>query len=96
MISQTHNTQFMRTILLSIVCILLILGSEIASYHHHEDGTSHETCSLCILINNFSGFFISEQLSLIQPTDFYTLIGYYPVSYSNHTHSFYHSRSPPF
>ncbi len=95
-LSQSHYTQSMPARFWGVICIVLILGFVIASYHHHEGGTNLETCSLCILIDKFSGFFISEKPSFIQPTEFYILIAYYQILYSNYIQSFYHSRSPPF
>jgi hypothetical protein len=79
-----------------LVCIFLIFAALTAHSHHHKDETNHETCLICILINNISGIFISDPPSLIPSTIFCSIITAYQTFNFYHIQFFYNSRSPPF
>jgi len=90
-----QGAQYMITSVLTIICVLLTFGATTIDYHHDEDGCSHETCSLCFLLNLFSGIHISEVPSVLCSVEIYVLVVSYSIIYFNNINSFYHPRSPP-
>jgi hypothetical protein len=40
---------------LALLCVLLMLLSAlVVSFHHHEDGVSHDDCPICLAVHNSS------------------------------------------
>jgi len=95
-ISQSDKNHFIPKRLLVLIGIFLIFVFIIISFHHHEDGEAHETCLICILIENLSDCFIFNPQTLVLPAIFYVLIVFYPSLYSCVALTSYHSRAPPF
>jgi hypothetical protein len=92
----SDKNHFITKRVLVLVGILLIYVFIIISFHHEEDGEKHETCSICILIENLSHCFISNPPTLVLPAISYVLIVFYPSLCPCVVLSSYHSRAPPF
>jgi len=95
-ISQSDRKHLIPEIVLVLVGIFLIFLFIIISFHHNQDGEKHETCLICILIQNLSDCFIFNPPTLVLPAIFYILIVFYPSLCPCVDLPSYYSRSPPF
>jgi len=93
-INQGLKNQSDITRVLVCVCVLLV-GTITVGYHQHKDEKRHETCSVCVVFDSFSGFISSELPSIICRTALHTFIVSYPIYYFNNANLFYQPRSPP-
>ncbi len=61
-----------KLIYLVLVCFCLsILG---LAFHHHEDGTSHDDCSICSYVSHQSNVVFLDLPQISPPTFYSTLI----------------------
>ncbi len=95
-ISKSDKNHFIPKRVLVLIGIFLIFVFIIISFHHHEDREEHETCLICILIQNLSHCFISNPQTLVIPAISYVLIVFYPSLCPRVSLPSYHSRAPPF
>lgn len=92
-ISQRDSSLFLPKIVLVLIGIFIPVTM---SFHHHGDGEEYEICSICILAEKLSDFFLSDQPAVVASAIFYVHLIFYSSPYSNVLLLFYHSRAPPF
>jgi hypothetical protein len=94
-IHQILRTHSIINSVLVCVCVLIIGSAITKGYHHHNDGSCHVTCLICISINLFFGLISSEIPSLACSKNLYIPIVSYPILFYSNINLFYHPRSPP-